>query len=246
MLYIKLDENMNLGITVNEPIYRGDRMNNKAIFLLPLTVGDIDVQSATVYLSYIRADGTADISLLTRMEEKYNERYYQYTMPITSTLTRYAGEICSWIQIYAGSPRNPMIAKSGECILRILDSRNMDEYISDRNLSLIYEMQRSLEDKIDTKADSILFSEGDASLQLTSNGVPIGDKVAIVINNAGSLGITGAEVTSAGELVLTFKDGSIQNLGAIKGEDNTGSIDPSDIASDEEVDSMLNDVFGTK
>ena len=67
MLYIKLDENMNLGITVNEPIYRGDRLSQKIIYLLPLTVGEIDVQAATVYLSYIRADGTADISLLTRM-----------------------------------------------------------------------------------------------------------------------------------------------------------------------------------
>ena len=43
MIYIKLDENMNLGITVNEPIYRGDRMNQKAIYLIPKTVGEIDI-----------------------------------------------------------------------------------------------------------------------------------------------------------------------------------------------------------
>lgn len=185
-MYIKLDNNMNLGITVNEPIYRGDRLYNKIIFLIPITVGDIDMLAATVYLSYIRADGTADIALLVRMDEKYNESYYQYTLPITSTMTRYAGEICSWIQIYAGSARNPMVAKSGECILRILDSKNMDEYISDRNLRLIYEMQRYMEDRVEqaemalneridktdeivaAKADNIKFNVEDSTIQLVS------------------------------------------------------------------------------
>jgi len=186
MIYIKLDENMNLGITVNEPIYRGDRMNQKVIYLIPKTVGEIDMLTATVYLSYIRADGTADIALLVRMEDEYNERYYQYTLPITSTLTRYAGEICSWIQIYAGSARDPIIAKSGECMLHITDSKNMDEYISDRNLRLIYEMQRYMEDKVEkaetalneridktdeivaAKADNIKFNMEDSTIQLVS------------------------------------------------------------------------------
>ena len=29
MIYIKLDESMNLVMTVNEPIYRGDNLNQK-------------------------------------------------------------------------------------------------------------------------------------------------------------------------------------------------------------------------
>lgn len=236
MLYIKLDENMNLGITVNEPIYRGDRLNKKIIYLLPLTVGDIDVQAATVYLSYIRADGTADVALLTRMDQTYNESYYQYTLPITSTLTRYAGEICSWLQIYAGSPRNPMIAKSGECMLRILDSKNMDEYISDRNLSLIYEMQKQMEDKVDKaeetlntridvvaeelskKADNVTFNEEDGTLQLMCGEDPIGDSIIVKVNGT-SAGITNVGINDGGELIITFDDGTEQNLGVVVGSD---------------------------
>lgn len=91
MIYIKLDEDMNLIVTKSEPIYRGDHMNQKITYLIPTMVGDIDMLQATVYLSYIRADGTADIALLVREEETYNERYYQYHLPITSTLSRYAG-----------------------------------------------------------------------------------------------------------------------------------------------------------
>lgn len=186
MIYIKLDEDMNLVITKNEPIYRGDHLNQKITYLIPLTVGDIDMLRATVYLSYIRADGTADIALLVREEEKYNERYYQYHLPVTSDMSRYAGEICTFMQIFAGPPRRPIIAKSGECMLHIIDSKNMDEYISDRNLRLIYEMQRYMEDKVEkaeaalneridrtdevvaAKADNIVFDPEDSTIQLVS------------------------------------------------------------------------------
>lgn len=43
MIYIKLDDSMNLVITVNEPIYRGDNLNQKIIYLIPLQVGEIDM-----------------------------------------------------------------------------------------------------------------------------------------------------------------------------------------------------------
>ena len=54
MIYIKLDDSMNLVITVNEPIYRGDNLNQKIIYLIPLQVGEIDMLTATPYLSCIR------------------------------------------------------------------------------------------------------------------------------------------------------------------------------------------------
>lgn len=186
MLYIKLDENMNLVITKNEPIYRGDHLNQKITYLIPITVGDVDMLTATVYLSFIRADGTADIALLVREDEPYNDRYYQYHLPITSTLSRFPGEICTFLQIFSGPPRHPVIAKSGECILRIQDSKNMDEYITDRHLRLIYEMQRYMEDKVEkaektlteridkadeaiaAKADNIVFNEENSTIQLVS------------------------------------------------------------------------------
>ena len=70
MIYIKLDDSMNLVITVNEPIYRGDNLNQKIIYLIPLQVGEIDMLTATPYLSYIRADGVADIVRLERQKRE--------------------------------------------------------------------------------------------------------------------------------------------------------------------------------
>ena len=38
-MYIKLDSDMNLSVTVNEPIYRGDNLNRKIIYLIPAVIG---------------------------------------------------------------------------------------------------------------------------------------------------------------------------------------------------------------
>jgi len=243
VIYIKLDENMNLSITKYEPIYRGDHLNQKIIYLIPPVVGDIHMASASLYLSYIRADGTADIVLLRRLEEKYNETYCQYALPVTSTLSRYPGQICTWLQIYSGPPTCPVIAKSSECLLQVLASQNMDDYISDRNLSLIYEMQRKMEEKIEKteeslsgrleeglakKSDSLIFHGDDSTIQLaatttvlTEDGEEesvqtlLGDPIFVRTNRAAS--IIDLEINSAGELVVVFEDETGKNLGPVGG-----------------------------
>ena len=111
LLYIKLDSDMHLGITVNEPIYRGDNLSKKIIYLIPKQLNEIDMLTATVFLNYIRADGHPDVVMLNRNDTPYNDSYFQYTFPIRCRLTAYPGEVCTWMQIYTGSPSNPIIAK---------------------------------------------------------------------------------------------------------------------------------------
>lgn len=249
MLYIKLDESMNLVITKNEPIYRGDHMNQKITYLIPITVGDIDMLTATVYLSFIRADGTADIALLVREEEPYNERYYQYHLPVTSTLSRFPGEICTFLQIFSGPPRCPVVAKSGECMLRVMDSKNMDEYITDRNLRMVYEMQRYMEDKVekvestlneridktdknvDAKADNIVFDEENSTIQLVSTVKTVDEETGeeetstillgdpIFVRADTARGIINMEINADGDLIVTFDNETTQNLGHVIGRD---------------------------
>lgn len=163
MLYIKLDANMDLAITVNEPIYRGDNLKGKIIYLIPKTVGEIDMMTASVFLNYIRADGTPDVVCLEREETAYNDDYLQYTFPIGCRLTRYPGEVCTWMQIYTGSPSCPTVAKTGECMLQIQASRNMDEYVCDQQLTALYQLRKEMTDgfdevnaAIDQKADNII------------------------------------------------------------------------------------------
>lgn len=185
MIYIKLDENMGLGITVNEPIYRGENLIKKITYLIPTTVGEVDMLTAIPYLSYIRADGVADIVRLERQEEKYKEAYYQYVLPVSCRLSKFPGEICSWLQIYSGTPSNPTIAKSGECLLYVEDSKNMDDYICDHQLSAIYAMQKESDTtqsemetirlEVEKKGDSMIYDKENKTIQLMSDGKPVGD-----------------------------------------------------------------------
>lgn len=251
MIYIKLDESMNLCMTKKQPIYRGDHLNRTITYLIPMTVGNIDMLRATVYLSYIRADGTADIALLVREDEPYNDRYYKYHLPITCTLSRYAGEICTFLQIFSGPPRRPTIAKSSECFLQVIDSKNMDEYITDRNLRLIYEMQRYMEDKVEkaekalneridktdevvaAKADNIIFNEEDSTIQLVST-IPVLDEEGniveltqvplgdpIFVRADTARGIINMEINEDGDLIVTFDDEETQNLGTVVCKDGS-------------------------
>ncbi len=231
MIYIKLDEGMNLVMTQYEPIYRGDHLNQKITYLIPLTVGEIDMLSAAVYLSYVRADGTADIALLTREEETYNDRYYQYHLPVTSTLSRYAGEICTFLQIFSGPPRHPVVAKSGECVLRVIDSKNMDEYITDRNLWLVYEMQRYMENKIERaentlserldkaedaialKADNLVFHKEDSTIQLVSTVTVTG---TIIVTRSGS-GAVSATSSDTGVATVSVSGTTVIVTGKVSG-----------------------------
>ena len=228
MLYIKLDDDMDLTITVNEPIYRGDNLNQKITYLVPKLVNEIDMLVATAYLCYIRADGAPDIIMLERSDEPYNEAYYQYTIPVTCKMTKFPGEVCTWMQIYAGTPSNPTTAKSGECTLQIQDSKNMDDYMCDYQMTALYqlthtmntaieEMNETIETAIEAKADNIVFNDEDNTIQLTSNGVPVGDKI-VVNTNTGAV-VTNAGISSDNELILTFSDGAVKNLGSVIGKD---------------------------
>lgn len=228
MLYIKLDDDMNLVITVNEPIYRGDNLSRKITYLIPTMVGEIDMFTASVFLNYICADGVADVVVLERSDEPYNDSYLQYTFPVNCKLTKYPGEICTWMQIYTGTPSNPVIAKSGECMLQVQESKNMDDYLCDHQMTALYqlthtmntaieEMNNTIETAIENKADNIIFNPEDSTIQLSANGVPVGDKI-VVNTNTGAV-VTNAGISSDNELILTFSDGTIKNLGSVMGND---------------------------
>lgn len=227
MFYIKLDSGMNLMVTAREALYRGDHLNQKLTYLIPMHVGDIDIGTAAVYLSYIRADGTADIDLLTRQDDLYKESYYRFTMPVTSKLTRYAGPVTTFLTIYAGPYNAPIIAKSGECILHIQASTNMDDVVTDHNLSLVYSMQKQMEDKIAKKADSVAYDEETRELQLRSGEENIGDPVVVPGDSYSeneAEAITNAVVDELNRKGVHF-DGGTGEPNDVESDDNSGYND---------------------
>lgn len=145
MTYIKLMDDMRLVITQADTIYRGDNMSAAITFLLPLKVGELEVKASTVFLSYIRADGTPDIILLEPKSEMYDQNHHMYVMPVTCKLSRYPGSVCMWLQFYAGDSAHPEVKKSGECTIRILESKNLDDCFADHQLSVLYQLKKKID-----------------------------------------------------------------------------------------------------
>ena len=136
---------------------------------------------------------------------------------------------------------HPIIAKSSECMLQIIGSKNMDEYISDRNLSLIYAMQRHMEDKIekaekqlseriDAKADNLIFDQETSTIQLVTTTIefdeegeevikqtPLGEPIFVRADKAAA--IINAEINEDGDLIIFFEDETTTNLGKVVGND---------------------------
>lgn len=125
----------------------------------------------------------------------------------------------------------------------------MDEYISDRNLSLIYEMQRYMEDKVEkaeavlteridktdeavaAKADNLVFNAEDSTIQLVSTIIirdEDGNEVdtqqvplgePIYVRTDTPRNIKDMEISENGELIAVYEDESTQNLGKVVGKD---------------------------
>ncbi len=148
-MYILLTEDMRLMVTKNEAIYRGENMSKEIVFLLPLKAGTTDVGTATVFLTYVRPDGNPDIVILERKAEMYDASHYKYVMPVTCKLSRYAGSVCMWLQLYSGDYVVPTVAKSGECTIRILDDKNLDNCMSDHQLTALYQLKKKVDNMVD-------------------------------------------------------------------------------------------------
>lgn len=110
----------------------------------------------------------------------------------------------------------------------------MDDYFCDHQVTAIYQLHKDLDDTVAemdetveqvhtalaSKADNIIFHPEDNTIQLTAEGEPVGDRVKIstvegaVLNNAG--------ITVDGELIVTFTDGTMKNLGVVV--DESGNV----------------------
>lgn len=68
-------------------------------------------------------------------------------------------------------------------MLQIQDSKNIDDYLCDHQMTALYqlskttsdaleEMQGTIDTVVETKADNIIFNEDDNTIQLSAAGVP--------------------------------------------------------------------------
>lgn len=217
MYYIKLDEHMVLASTQTEPLYRGENLARNICFLIPKELNGRDPAREYVYLCYIRPGEHADIVQLTS-DEDYDGRYHAFYLPINCSLTSAVGRVLIWLQIYDSGENEPVIAKSNETCVTIYDVKNIGEWLTEDQVTAIYQMQAEVDDlarKVAEKADNLVYDREEQTLQLLSDGVPIGDKIHI---GGGGAVVLNFQIIGK-DLFVYFDDGRVENLGKVVGDD---------------------------
>ena len=185
-----MNKDKTLTTTERTNIYQRDKMADKIQFLFPQTCGLIDISKSTVVLVYTDLGNVAHAEILKKDEELYKDRV-RFTLPVDTSLTRFAGDITVHFSISYLDPdtQEQQAMHTGEAIIPILPLKNLYSFSPDESLDFVDQLVMNLEAKIQAteriaetydkeKADNITYE--DSKIQLTSNGEKIGDSVTIV------------------------------------------------------------------
>jgi hypothetical protein len=173
MYVLKMGQDKLLIPTKMQTIYQGDQLADTLVFLLPATLGDIDLSGATVMLTYIRADGSANVELLKQAANNYYT-YLQFTLPIATKLTKVVGEVVLWLNIFSNDSQQ-QVTQSSTYNMTIATKQDTSSYTFDEQMSALLTLQQQLKELDKNKADGLVYSN--SGLQLTSNGEILSEAV---------------------------------------------------------------------
>ena len=224
MVTIKMEQDKSLVITHKPILHQYEHKADQIVFLLPPNIDSIDLDNANVIARFILPSGMGMTKGLARKEELYQD-YAQYVTSLTSVMTAEPGEIevCLSIVDYQGT----VVLRSSPAFLRILPSMSSDELLEEGQLDQLdwltvqlARMESKVDETAEQKADNIIFDAETNTIQLTANGIPIGDKI-YVCTDTGEC-ITDIVITDDGDMVLHFSDGSEKNIGSVV--DGSGAV----------------------
>lgn len=178
-------------------IMQKEKLFNKLWFLVPPHYNGYDMSQCTVTLRYLRPISKEfRTEILVLSDERYEE-YLKYVLPIDTMLTKEWGEIelnLTFTMLDTDDDGNIVqrVRKTEGHTLTITQLPDWDSFVPDSALSAID--QRILKQDAQIKAlsdladafndsvnmvDNLVYDENDDTLQLSSNGVGIGDKVSV-------------------------------------------------------------------
>lgn len=177
MYAIKLTEDKVLETTVFSTIYRGEKDADVLVFLIPKTYGEVSLANCTVLLRYILPNGTGVSEKLAMYPLPYNKEYYQFKLGVDSRFTDKAGDIELWLTVI--DMADEVVLKTGSTVVTITPCKEIDDYLPPSSLGQLDQMALKLEKMQKSKADSLTYDKERRALQLTADGVEIGDPVTV-------------------------------------------------------------------
>lgn len=224
MIIIKMESDKSLIVTHKPLLFQFEHKTDTLLFLIPPAMDDIDLESANIIARFVLPSSVGMTKALSRREELYQD-HAQYITSLTSVMTATPGEIEVCLSIV--DQEGKVVLRSSPAFLRILPSMTSDDLLEEGQLDqldwLTMQLAR-METRVETvdsgKADNLIFNAEDSTIQLTSNGEPIGDKIYVCTDTGAN--IIDITITDTGDMVLMFSDGSEKNLGPVT--DGSGAV----------------------
>lgn len=178
-----------------EKIIQREKLFNKLWFLVPQYYKGYDMSECTVTMRYLLPISREfKTETLVLSDEKYEE-YLKYVLPIDTNLTKDWGNVelnLTFTLLESDDDGNIIqrVRKTTNCVLNIAKIPDWDNIVPDSALSALD--QRILKQDAQIKAlaelafaadsnkvDNLVYNETDDTLQLTANGVGVGNKVSV-------------------------------------------------------------------
>ena len=244
MYTILVKDNNELVTTVKERIMQRSKLVDNLHFLVDQTYKNIDMSDFTVTMEYILPISREyKIETLVKSDELYKEKI-EYTLPFDTCLTKEHGKIevqLTFTKVAMDADGNVIqqVRKTSPTSITIVPVAAWSNMIVDSDLTALDQRiimtQAMVEAANETlaaiemsKADNIVYDKDTNVLQLTANGMPIGDQIVLNTYNANSdIFVKYVEVDKDGNLMVTYSNGSIENVGKTVGSECVGVYVPS-------------------
>lgn len=165
-------------------------------FIVEPTYNDIDMTTATVMLEYVLpVSRKYKTVLLVLDDERYNGCYLQYKLPFDTDLTSEAGSLelqltFAYVEMNYNGVGIQRVRKTSSTTIEIIPITAWSDIVpDDALLSLddrlikIDAQMRAMNDYLDVidsnKVDNLVYDDVNETLQLSSKGVGIGNKVSV-------------------------------------------------------------------
>lgn len=190
------DDNSLYGSRKERIMQRSKLVDNLVFVVNPIYKNTYDMTNATVMLEYLLpVSKQYKTEILELSEEKYNDCFLQYKLPLDSQITSEAGKIelqltFAFADIDADGKDIQRVRKTSSTIIDIVSIAAWADIIPDsalggldQRLIMLNAQIQALDNYMnvldDNKVDNLVYNDYDETLQLTSNGVGVGDKVSV-------------------------------------------------------------------
>lgn len=180
-----------------ERIMQRQKLVNDLVFIVdPIYRKTHDMTNATVMLEYILPVSREYKTILLNLsEERYNDYFLQYKLPFDADLTSQAGSLevqltFAYVEMNENGIGIQRVRKTSATTIEIIPIAAWSDIVPDSALSALDQrlikmdaQMRAMNDYmnvLDTnKVDNLVYDSNEETLQLTSKGVGIGDKVSV-------------------------------------------------------------------